>query len=799
MKRLVSLLSAFIMLFAGAALPQEAFPLFDSSITASAAGISINATKVIIFALSSDFGNALKIPSSLNKSFTLKVSGAKNVTYSVKSGEGVKVSSSGVITPAATTWYWYGSFGATFKMGDSEPTAVVDEYTFGSNVVRVNADGKIFDVTVNVKDYADYYVNKKVDDYLAKNIKSTMSVAQKIETVCKLVASYDYDVHYSSAVSMVIYGGGDCWASTDLVIMACKKLGFDAWARNGNRDYGAGSGHMNAMVLAGGKYYEVEAGYGGTAPRMYNFFERTSIYSYRPYADGIQIYQYDGKQVPAVVNIPAEINGQKVLSLGEDLFYMCDTVKEINVPEGVISIFSSVFCECPKLEKLTLPSTLMEVGRFTITNLPSLKTFTLGEGNQYFTLENGVLYDKAKTILYYCPKASTIKIPSTVKTIADYAFYHNHDIKSVTIPNSVTSIGEGAFGDCSSLTSVKIGSGVRTLADFAFANTEKLLTLEIPKSVTSVGDFCFGFINDWFEDGGADKNRLLLTEKGSAAETYAKKNGVNYSTAKNISGCSITLSASSFTYNGAANLPTVTVKDSSGKKLVKNTDYTLTYKNTTNAGTATVTITGKGSYAGKVSKTYKITPLALSSSTVKVTMPYGSYNYTGKARKPQVTLKDKKGSVIPAGSYTVSCKNNKNVGVATVTVKGDGKNVTGSLSSTFIIKPAKNAVKSLTAKNGGFVVKWNKATSGAVGYQVLYSRSKSAIESASGAVKGTNASNRVYSYTTTDLKKLSKGFAKDQKTGETWYVKVRSFYTKDGKTTSTRYGSYSDIKAVKIK
>ena len=172
--------------------------------------------------------------------------------------------------------------GSTFPMPEyGEPTSVETDYEEGDTVVEVRADNQIFNVTVHVNDYAPIYADQVMDDYIKKNVKSGMSDYEKIELCAKLPASYEYSVRYSGATSMIIFGGGDCWASTDLIIKLAKKMGFDAWARNGNRDWGAGSGHMNAMIqTADGIYNEVEAGYDEPAPRYYSVTERTSLFRY---------------------------------------------------------------------------------------------------------------------------------------------------------------------------------------------------------------------------------------------------------------------------------------------------------------------------------------------------------------------------------------------------------------------------------------------------------------------------------------------------------------------------------------
>ena len=254
---------------------------------------------------------------------------------------------------------------------------------------------------------------------------------------------------------------------------------------------------------------------------------------------------------------------------------------------------------------------------------------------------------------------------------------------------------------------------------------------------------------------------------------------------KNISNCTASIPYSSYTYRGRGIKPTVTVKDGT-KTLTKGTDYTVSYQNNTNVGTATITVTGKGKYGGTLKKTFKVKPLSLSGSYAKVTIPYSSYTYSGKAIKPTVTVRFKDGDVIPTSQYTVSYANNIKLGTATITVKAKGSNTADSYKKTFVVKPAKNEITSITSTKGAFKIAWKKATAGSTGYQVQYSTDKNFV-------------NNVHSYTSTNLSDLSENFSKVPNSGETWYVKVRSFITKDGKASSTRYGNYSAVKSIKVK
>lgn len=141
-------------------------------------------------------------------------------------------------------------------------------------------------------------------------------------------------------------------------------------------------------------------------------------------------------------------------------------------------------------------------------------------------------------------------------------------------------------------------------------------------------------------------------------------------------------------YTGSQIKPVPKIKN--GTTTLKNgTDFTLTYQNNVNKGTAKVYIKGKGNYSGSCSLTFSITARPV--STLKITVP--SVTYNGKAQKPAVTVKYNNYKFKNGADYTLSYKNNTKIGTATVTVKGKGK-LSGTKSVTFKInaKPIKNAV-----------------------------------------------------------------------------------------------------------
>ncbi len=155
-------------------------------------------------------------------------------------------------------------------------------------------------------------------------------------------------------------------------------------------------------------------------------------------------------------------------------------------------------------------------------------------------------------------------------------------------------------------------------------------------------------------------------------------------TKTSIAGASVTAPAQTYTGSALKPAPTVTLK---GKILTQGTDYTVAYANNTNAGTATVTVTGKGSYTGSATSTFKISAADASKATVKA----ANQAYTGKALTPAPTVTFNGKALKQGTDYTLAYTNNTNAGTATVTVKFKG-NYTGTASSKFTIAAA-NASK----------------------------------------------------------------------------------------------------------
>lgn len=173
----------------------------------------------------------------------------------------------------------------------------------------------------------------------------------------------------------------------------------------------------------------------------------------------------------------------------------------------------------------------------------------------------------------------------------------------------------------------------------------------------------------------------LTPSPAAAAEASGSLGVANVQiNAKSIAKAKIKLSKSSYTYDGKAKKPSVTVKIG-GKKLAKS-DYTVTYENNIKAGTAKVTVTGKGKYKDSVTKKFKITKRSIAKAKVKLAK--SSYPLLGKAVTTTATVKVGGKKLKEGTDYTIAYKNNKKVGTATAVIKGKG-NYNGSVKKTFKI------------------------------------------------------------------------------------------------------------------
>ena len=201
--------------------------------------------------------------------------------------------------------------------------------------------------------------------------------------------------------------------------------------------------------------------------------------------------------------IPAD---GSVTSIGDGAFSYCGSLTSITIPDSVTSIGSSAFCWCSRLTSVTIGDSVTTIGERAFDGCTNLANITIGgsvasiDGSLFYDTayygdesnwENGVLYIGKHLIEAKDSISGEYIIKAGTKVIADNAFRDRYNLTSITIPDSVTTIGSSAFSGCGSLTSIIIPDSVTSIGDGAFHGCTGLANITIPDSVTTIGDWAF--------------------------------------------------------------------------------------------------------------------------------------------------------------------------------------------------------------------------------------------------------------------------------------------------------------------
>ena len=192
--------------------------------------------------------------------------------------------------------------------------------------------------------------------------------------------------------------------------------------------------------------------------------------------------------------------GKNVKSIGRIAFIECESLTSIVIPAKVKAIAEGTFAGCYDLASVKLPSKLKAIGTGAFLDCSSLTSIAIPGSVKSISksafeasgLTTVRIPGSVKTIGYAAfanTKLASVTLCSGIKTIGDYAFSENAYLTEVVIPASVTSIGEGAFSS-SALANVTLNYGIKTISDGAFAAT-KITTITLPNSITSLGSYIF--------------------------------------------------------------------------------------------------------------------------------------------------------------------------------------------------------------------------------------------------------------------------------------------------------------------
>ena len=394
-------------------------------------------------------------------------------------------------------------------------------------------------------------------------------------------------------------------------------------------------------------------------------FDRWGMWNLKKYIKELEIHGNAGMNMPEqcfydVPNIESVVISGAV-DVPRDMFGKCTGLKKVTLKNGVRSIGEDAFRDCSSLESVIFENTVLEKisdgafwGCSALSSIVLPDSVTEIERNAFFEtgLRNIQLPEKLTLIgggaFCNCKNLKQVQLPPQLKELGEGAFFNCENLAQIQLPSQLNKLGGDAFRDCTSLdkidipaglkqiesatfcntglTSVTLHEGLTKIEDWAFHDCLKLKKIRIPKSVTDIGELALGIRYNM--GNGAEEvipgGFTVEGYTGSAAERYVKRMhqsenlyhvffkdvkfvsiGGQTAAVTNISKTKISaLKTRAFTGKPLTQALTITY---GGKKLVNGRDYTLTWKNNKNIGTASVTIKGKGKYNGSVTKKFRIT------------------------------------------------------------------------------------------------------------------------------------------------------------------------------------------------
>ncbi len=487
-----------------------------------------------------------------------------------------------------------------------------------------------------------------------------------------------------------------------------------------------------------------------------------------------------------------------VTSVGDFAFSSFTNVNKLTIADTVKHIGTRAFSGCWMLKSIHIPASVETIGdcafSTTFSNLSNLAEITVDGNNKHFVVENGILYNSIKTVLYKIPSKISLDIlnvePSVV-TIREEAAISCTNLTEVNLPASVEFVGRNAFSYCANLASVTVnnfncdlglgsipnnsglklfgykGSNIEFYAqNNNFKNIEFVALSSCPNGHTEVIDEAVA--PTCTKAGLTQGSHCSVCGTVIKAQTTVNATGHKYDSGKVTKAATCT----------AAGVKTYTCTVCKATKTETIAKKAHTYKNYVTKATTSRngSVVNKCSVCGAKKSTttvYKISSVALSTTATY---------YNGKVKTPGVTVKDVKGRTLRNGTdYTVSfASGRKYVGRYAVTVTFKG-NYSGKKTLYFNIIPrGVSKINSVTSRSRGFVVNWTKQRTQTTGYQIQYSTNKNM----SGAKTITMPKNTYYA-------KNIKGL----KGNKRYYVRIRTY--KVTKFNGKNYNIYSPWCATK--
>lgn len=226
-----------------------------------------------------------------------------------------------------------------------------------------------------------------------------------------------------------------------------------------------------------------------------------------------------------------------VTQFGNYAFYDCTSLTDINIPKSLTSIGNYAFENCVKLTGAELPAGVSELGHGVFNSCISLEAINVADGNAVYRSEGGMLLSKDSTVLIAYPagaKSESLEIPEGVSEIGFGAFLNCDNLKSISIGGNVRTIGASAFSQCDGLVSIDILSGVEVIGEGAFSKCGSLESFIIRNPQCNIYDAKSTVSNSYSVEGGYSYNGDIFSYEGSLAESYCTFYGKSFIPIKTI-------------------------------------------------------------------------------------------------------------------------------------------------------------------------------------------------------------------------------------------------------------------------
>ena len=313
-------------------------------------------------------------------------------------------------------------------------------------------------------------------------------------------------------------------------------------------DYDEDYDYKNEFAFTTPEVAAEQAEYDALEKDIYNDFEYAKI-------DGeAVITRYYG--VDSKIEIPEEINGmpvtriytsafssstaeeiiipESVKTIDKLVFYSCTDLKNLTI-KGAETIGEGAFVSCNALENITISGNCKEIqGDEPFISCTNLQSINVTDGDGAYSSENGVLYNKEKTILLAYPASKTdkeFKVPDGVKEISMSAFCYNNFLEKVDL-SGVERIDAYAFEGNKSLVNAELSDSLKIVEIYAFADCPKLNSIRVYESTDDISDYAFGYCFDNSGNSAGTDNMTtvdgfkIYADKGSTAYDYAMACGI---------------------------------------------------------------------------------------------------------------------------------------------------------------------------------------------------------------------------------------------------------------------------------